>query len=482
MKQLVLIHGALGNGNEFNDLVPLLEKHFEIHMYEIPGHGKRKNQLNQFNLTAVTADLSSYLKNIEKPFVFGFSLGGYLALHLATLTRDHMAGIVLLGTKLEWSREVAQLETKKLNLTFLKEKAPSFYDYLRDLHGNHLASLSRATGALMNALGEQSPLNSTTLGQIEIPIHISRGGRDKMVTYQESIAAVECISNSLYFEIPSFVHPLGFLKPKHLAQHIIVQVDALDYKYAATQYGKIAYQEIGTPRNQEEPILLFLHEALGSIAQWQDFARNLSNQLGLSAIIPEMLGYGFSDNSPEKRTSNYLHQFAWEHIPAFLDTLGIQNKLLLVGHSDGGTEALLFASKFPERIHGLVTMAAHLLNEPETIAGIHPAIEAFEAGKLKGLEIYHGERTENVFREWSETWLSDSFLTWNIENDLKTGEFPSLIMQGDNDQYGTVYQVQAITKQLGKNSTPCYIPNSGHSPHLEQQDYVIQKIKTWNKQ
>jgi pimeloyl-ACP methyl ester carboxylesterase len=482
MKQVVLIHGALGSQDEFRPIMPYLENRFDVHLYEIPGHGSRKQELARFDLQTITADLNEFLNEIGKSYIFGFSLGGYLALHLASIKSENILGIVTLGTKFRWSPEIAQLEIQSLDFEFLKEKVPPFFEYLNNLHGNHLELLLPSTARFMSKLGENPAMNPTSVKHITIPIHITRGGKDKMVSLEESVEISSALFSSAYFEIPSFIHPIGYIKPKHLAEHMVVQINALEYRFLETQFGKIAYKQLGIPNTNDEPILLFLHEALGSIAQWQDFPENLSSKLGLSAIVPEMLGYGFSDSTKEERDAHYLHQFAWEHIPAFLDGLGIKNKLLIIGHSDGGTEALLFASKFPDKIAGIVTIAAHIENEPETKAGIHPAIEAFHEGKLKGLEVYHGERTNSVFNAWSQTWLDPSFANWNIEKDLRAGNFPSLIIQGADDQYGTTQQVQKIVDYLGKKALPHFIAHCGHSPHLEQQELVIKKIKEWSKQ
>lgn len=481
MKQLVLIHGALGNGEEFQQLLPNLEKQFHVHVYEIPGHGSKSSELSAFDLATITLDLKDYLSETGKSYIFGFSLGGYLAINLSVLHPENILGIVTLGTKFDWSPDIAQGEIKSLDSSFLREKAPPFYEYLNQLHGAHLDRLLAATSQFMTQLGANPALNRSFVREINIPIHITRGGKDKMVSKEESLEISNAIVNASYFEIPSFIHPLGFLKPKHLAQHIIVQVNALNYKYAMTKHGKIAYKEIGSPSNHEEPILLFLHEALGSIAQWQDFPDKLSSKLGLAALVPEMLGYGFSDSTKEKRDANYLHQFAWEHIPAFLDELQIKNKLVLIGHSDGGTEALLFASKYPEKVAGIVTMAAHIENEPETKSGISPAIEAFNLGKLLGIEIYQGTRTSSVFNVWAEIWLDASFASWSIEKDLRKCNVPALVIQGLDDQYGTIQQVHKIVNCLGEKAVSYLIPACGHSPHLEQQELIIEKIDKWNK-
>lgn len=482
MKQLVLIHGALGNATEFDTIRPILEKRFSVHVYDLPGHGKRVSELNSFTLDEVRNDLDQFIHQLGDVFIFGFSLGGYLALDAALRKNKNILGIVTLGTKLNWSPAIAAAEVNTLNVDFLKTKATSFYDYLVQLHGTHLNDLLAKTSAFIHSIGNQPLLNDNTTHHLTIPIRITHGGKDKMVTREESQKMAECSSNGLYFEIPSFIHPMGFLSPKLFANHVVHQLQSLEYERVATQHGKLAFVKIGATTDSSTPLLLFLHEALGSIGQWKDFPSLLSEELELPAIVLEMIGYGYSDDLQHERTVRYLHEYAWEVLPSFLDQLNVKNKLILVGHSDGGTEALLFASRFPNRIAGIITLAAHIENESETKAGIPPAISAYEEGKMTGLEIFHGAKTEDVFRRWSETWLSNQFSDWSIEKDLSEATFPALIIQGHEDQYGTPNQVRKIVTTLGKNATPMFLTNCGHAPHQEQTEAVIQHIKSWYTQ
>lgn len=482
MKQLLLIHGALGNSTEFDTIQAVLEKRYSVFVYDIPGHGTRSQELNSFTLDNLRNDLDEFIYQLGDVFIFGFSLGGYLALDAALRKTKNILGIVTLGTKLNWSPAIAEAEVNTLNVDFLTTKAASFYDYLEQLHGTHLNDLLTKTRTFIHSIGEQPLMNDKSTQQLTTPIRITRGGKDKMVTREESQKMAECSSNGLYFEIPSFIHPMGFLSPKLLANHIVLQIKSLEYKHLATQHGKLAYMKIGATTDPSKPLLLFLHEALGSIGQWKDFPSLLSEELGLPAIVLEMIGYGYSDDLQHERTARYLHEYAWEVLPSFLDQLDVKNKLILVGHSDGGTEALLYASRFSNRIAGIITLAAHIENELETKAGIPPAISAFEEGKLRGLEIFHGAKTENVFRRWADTWLSHPFSDWSIEKDLSQSPFPALIIQGYEDQYGTPNQVRKIVTTLGKNATPMFLNNCGHAPHLEQSKEVIQQIKLWYTQ
>lgn len=244
---------------------------------------------------------------------------------------------------------------------------------------------------------------------------------------------------------------------------------------------EISFREIRPEGKIDDSlVLLFLHEALGSIGQWKAFPELLCKQLGLNGIIYERQGHGASSPFTSKRTKNYLHEYAWIELPELIDTLlPPEKKVLLVGHSDGGTIALLFAAKYPKKVHSIITMAAHVINEPETQKGISPAINAFVAGKLDGLRKYHGNKTEELFYAWANTWLDDDFFTWNICTDIQTIEAPLLAIQGENDQYGTLKQLNLIESSLKKPISKVVLPNCGHHPHLEQMSSVLDTIKTF---
>lgn len=227
--------------------------------------------------------------------------------------------------------------------------------------------------------------------------------------------------------------------------------------------------------------ILFLHEALGSIGQWKDFPQVLCNQLGLNGIVYERQGHGQSSPLTEKRTASYLRDYALEELPAFLESLNSDKKLLLVGHSDGGTIALLYASRFPEIVAGVVTMAAHVINEKETVSGIQPAIDAYKAGKLEGLKKYHGDKTETLFYAWADIWCSQDFLDWNITFEISNPNTKGLFIQGKDDQYGTSKQIELIEKNYTGTSLSLLLENCGHHPHLEQKSTVIEAVETWWK-
>jgi pimeloyl-ACP methyl ester carboxylesterase len=478
MRKLIVIHGALGAAKEFNTMIPLLNKHFEVIPYELPHHGTKKNNRLSFNIDALTKDLLEFLASQEKCIIYGFSLGGYVALCAAQLDAKNIEGIITQGTKLDWSPEIAEKEIKSLDVSILKDKLPTFYEYLVGLHGEYLPDLLNKTASFMKELGENPALSESTLNKIDIPVRFTRGGKDRMVTEEETLKVAQHISNHSYFEIPFLPHPFGFIKPKYIARIIEVQAKSIDYKWCETKYGRIAYKLLGSVQS-EKTCLLFLHDALGSIAQWNDFPSNLSAHLNLPGIMIEFPGYGFSDNDPQTRDHNYLHNFATKVLPAFIEKVCPKNNLIIVGHSDGGTNALLYAAKFPSNVKGIVTMAAHYINEKETRAGIETAIKAFEEGKLRGLELFHGNKTRHLFYNWARTWLAEDFKTWDISNDIRASKVPALVMQGYDDQYGTVEQVKGICSLL-KNSEPYFIENCGHSPHREQTGIVINKIKQWS--
>ncbi len=238
------------------------------------------------------------------------------------------------------------------------------------------------------------------------------------------------------------------------------------------------YERIG-PRSSDGPVLLFLHEALGSIAQWKDFPSELCERLQLPGIVYERQGHGASTPLDQKRDAQYLHNYALNELPAFFNTIQEERLIVLVGHSDGGTIALLFASAHPERIAGIVTMAAHVINEPETIAGIAPAVAAYHAGKLDGLKKYHGDKTESLFYAWADIWRSEAFTHWDITREISNSSAAGLFIQGADDQYGTEKQLDLISQNYSGEHEIALLDNCGHHPHLEAKEAVIAHIEKW---
>ena len=150
---------------------------------------------------------------------------------------------------------------------------------------------------------------------------------------------------------------------------------------------------------------------------------------------------------------------------------------MLIGHSDGGTIALLYAARFPDRPPAIVTEAAHVFVEDITVAGIRAAGRAYaETDLATRLVRYHGERTHSLFHAWHDRWLSPDFRTWNIEAELATVACPTLVLQGDADQYGTPAQVEAIARAVSGPAETALLPGIGHTPHQEAPEQVLALI------
>lgn len=241
----------------------------------------------------------------------------------------------------------------------------------------------------------------------------------------------------------------------------------------------LAAQTIRVDQNRNENIILvFLHEALGSIGQWKAFPEQLCKKLQLDGFVYEREGHGHSSPFNKERTVNYLHDYAWDELNELIETaFSRDKKIILIGHSDGGTIALLYAARFPKNIVACITMAAHVINEPETIAGIKPAIDAFKAGKLVGLEKYHGNQTEELFYAWANTWKSAEFRDWNICAEIESIRCPVLAIQGLTDQYGTEKQLELIKASVSGKVKTVLLPTCGHHPHLELPNQVVSEIQ-----
>ncbi|MCL6606881.1 MAG: alpha/beta hydrolase [Geminicoccaceae bacterium] len=213
------------------------------------------------------------------------------------------------------------------------------------------------------------------------------------------------------------------------------------------------------------PVLVLLHEGLGSTGFWKDLPEVLAARHDLPIFLYDRRGYGRSDPEPLPRSLDYLDRMALVELPAVLDAAGIDRAILL-GHSDGGTIALLAAAAFPERIAAVIAIAAHVFVEDATIAGIRAAVAAFEAGDLRQrLAPFHGERSEAVFRAWAETWLDPRFRTWTIEDRLAAVRCPLLVLQGEADEYATPAQVEAIARGVRGPVRTVLLPGAGHVPH-----------------
>ena len=230
-----------------------------------------------------------------------------------------------------------------------------------------------------------------------------------------------------------------------------------------------------TRKNGNQPVLVFLHEALGHIRMWKDFPERLALATGLNVLVYERLGYGGSSPITLPREDDYLVPEGERRLAEVLDAAGI-SKAILVGHSDGGTITLIGAASIPDRVVAIITEAAHIYADDLTLKGIREAADVYKTTNLpERLARYHGDRTDLLFRAWTETWLRESchrnmdFRPWLMEI-----RCPALIMQGEQDQYGVPEQVTDICAGIGELAEPCYVPDCAHMPHLEATEHVLE--------
>jgi pimeloyl-ACP methyl ester carboxylesterase len=232
------------------------------------------------------------------------------------------------------------------------------------------------------------------------------------------------------------------------------------------RHHRLHYQTLDGRANR--PVLVFLHEGLGSVAQWKTFPEDLCSRSGCPGLLYDRLGYGQSSSCLHRRTIHYLHDAALTELPRILDALIPGQSFMLIGHSDGGSISLIFGAERHPLLKGIITVSAHVFVEQVSLDGIHQAQEAFAQGGLQqALHRYHGEKTETLFRAWADTWTSPWFRSWNIEYLLPSIEVPLLVLQGRDDQYGTPAQVETIVTKSGGPATPLLLEGCAHAPHLE---------------
>lgn len=238
---------------------------------------------------------------------------------------------------------------------------------------------------------------------------------------------------------------------------------------------RLEYQWHGRQRGNT-PTLVFLHEGLGSVAMWKDFPEQVVAATGLPALLFSRQGYGCSDPYPLPRAVGYMHDEALEVLPRVLEAANIE-QAILIGHSDGGSIALIHAATDKhQRVRALILLAPHVFNEEICVESIRAAKVAYETTHLRErLAAYHMD-VDNSFRGWNDIWLHPDFRCWNIEEYLPNVVVPVQHIQGDNDAYGSSAQAQAIRKKCGGSVELVMLPNCGHSPHQDQPGQTIRAI------
>ena len=220
--------------------------------------------------------------------------------------------------------------------------------------------------------------------------------------------------------------------------------------------------------------LVFLHEGLGSVAMWRDFPRDAAEATGCAAVVYSRYGYGRSEVLREPRGVDYMHREALEALPELLARLGVREPVL-VGHSDGGSIALVHAASHAD-VKGLVVMAPHVFVEDISVKSIAEAKTAFETTDLpQKLARYHADAAR-TFRGWNDIWLHPDFRAWNIEEFLPRVHCPMLAIQGFDDEYGTMAQLEAIARQTGGPIELLRLADCRHSAHRDQPKAVLEAM------
>ena len=226
--------------------------------------------------------------------------------------------------------------------------------------------------------------------------------------------------------------------------------------------------------------VVFLHEGLGSVAMWRNWPAQLCQHLGRPGLVYSRQGYGQSADRADVRGAqrlqpDYMHHEALQVLPELLRLLEIERPVLL-GHSDGGTIALLHASQHP--VEACIVMAPHVMVEDISVQAIEAAREAYLHGPLRErLAPYHAH-VDTAFWQWNDIWLSPAFRSYDIRPEVAHIQAPLLAIQGEDDPYGTLAQIEDIARAAPQTQL-LKLPACGHSPHRDQSTKVVQAIGTF---
>ena len=245
---------------------------------------------------------------------------------------------------------------------------------------------------------------------------------------------------------------------------------------------RIEHEWIGRARIGQ-PLMVFLHEGLGSVAMWKDFPQRLCAALGCRGLVYSRPGHGRSTPRADDEIwdLDFMHRQAHEVLPALLHALGVdaaQDPPWLFGHSDGASIALLYAARFPQAVAGAIVLAPHILVEDVSVASIEEARQAYLQTDLRDrLARYHDD-PDSAFWGWNRIWLDPPFKHWSIEAEIGTLTCPLLAVQGLDDEYGTLAQIHGIAHRLLRTEL-LELADCGHSPHRDQAEALIAAARSF---
>ena len=239
---------------------------------------------------------------------------------------------------------------------------------------------------------------------------------------------------------------------------------------------RLEYAWVGAARTGA-PLVVFLHEGLGSLAMWKDYPAELCAAAGVRGLVYSREGYGQSTPLPEgeRRPVDYMHRQAHDVLPALLAHLAIREWPWLFGHSDGASIALLYAAAYPERVAGVVAVAPHVFVEEIAVRSIEATRAAYLTDDLQvRLARYH-EDPDSAFWGWNDIWLDPAFRAWNIEDALPAIACPVLVVQGEDDEYGTMAQVEGVARAIPQ-ARVVKLSDCRHSPHRDQPEALTAAV------
>jgi pimeloyl-ACP methyl ester carboxylesterase len=226
----------------------------------------------------------------------------------------------------------------------------------------------------------------------------------------------------------------------------------------------------------DAPTLVLLHEGLGSLSMWKDFPEHIAAATGCRTLVYSRQGYGNSDPLQEARQVDYMHTEALQVLPEVLRKLEIDNPVL-IGHSDGASIALIHAGAAPLPVRALVLLAPHVFVEDLTVESIAQAKVAYQTTDLPARLARYHQDVDNTFWGWNDIWLHPEFRDWNIEEFLPRITCPMLVIQGDQDEYGSMEQLNRIAEQVTSDVELIKLGNCRHSPHRDQPALVINAVR-----